>query len=80
MELYVRKIKKSISELKNNKKDQIKDIINQKKIEEREFQQQYDYDTFHSYVFSEQKKYEKQIDSLLNLLSEFENPQIKLNE
>ncbi|MCM4165974.1 MULTISPECIES: hypothetical protein [unclassified Arenibacter] len=80
MELYVRKIKKCISELKNNKKDQIKDIINQKKIEEREFQQQYDYDTFHSYVFSEQKKYEKQIDSLLNLLSEFENPQIKLNE
>lgn len=77
-ELFARKAKFTISALKNPEKNKIKDIISQKNIEEREFQHQYDYDTFHSYVFSEQKKYERNIDSLLNLLIEFKEPTIKI--
>lgn len=79
-ELYVRKIKQTISELNNPQKKKIEEIIRIKIIEEREFQHKYDYETFHSYVFSEQKKYERNVDSLLNLLSEFKNPTIKLND
>ncbi len=55
-ELFARKTKHTISGLENPEKSKIKDIIRKKIVEEREFQYQYDYDTFHSYVFSEQKK------------------------
>ncbi|MEO9512448.1 MAG: hypothetical protein ABJN84_17190 [Flavobacteriaceae bacterium] len=79
-ELFARKAKKAITELNAPKRNQIEDLINLKNKEEREFQYQYDYDTFHSYVFSEQKKYERNVDSLLNLLSEFEKSTIKLND
>jgi len=78
-ELFTRRAKQLISELKSPKTKEIEDIIELKKIEEREFQYTYDYDTFHSYVYSEQKKYERNVDSLLNLLSEFEKPTITLN-
>ena len=40
-------------------------------------QKAYDYDTFHSYVFSEQKRYEKEVDSLLTSLIKYERPKIK---
>lgn len=79
-ELYVRKIKQTISELNNPHKKEIEEIIRLKTIEERELQHKYDYETFHSYVFSEQKKYERNVDSLLNLLSEFKNPTIILDD
>lgn len=50
------------------------------KIEERAFQKEYDYNTFHSYVLSEQKKYEKEVDSLLTLLIKYKNPKIIIND
>lgn len=78
-ELFVRQAKKKISKLKTFEENKIKEIIRQTKNEEREFQKQYDYDTFHSYVLSEQKKYEKEVDSLLDLLSNFKNPKITIN-
>ena len=62
--------------MKQPKKDIIEEVISTIWVEERNFQAKYDYDTFHSYVFSEQKKYERTIDSLLNLLSKFEKPKI----
>ena len=61
-------------------KTQIKDIISQIKNEENILQIQYDDDTFHSYVESEQNKYEKEIDSLLYLHSKFKNPKLYINE
>ncbi|NIK91566.1 hypothetical protein GZ212_05330 [Mangrovimonas sp. CR14] len=79
-ELYARKAKEKISNLNKPEKGIIKKIIEEIKIEERKYQRKYDYDTFHSYVLKEQKKYEKEIDSLLNLLSKFKNPQINFNE
>lgn len=79
-ELFVRKAKKKISKLKKYNKNDIKDIINDSKIELNNYQKSYDYDTFHSYVLMEQKKYERTVDSLLNLLTDYKNPKISINE
>jgi hypothetical protein len=79
-EIYARKAKKEISEIKNITKFEIEDIINKTKVKEQEFQEKYDYDTFHSYVLKEQIKYEKNVDSLLYLLKNYKNPKIKINE
>jgi len=79
-ELFARKAKQRISKLKKGEQNKIKEIIRDIKNKERKYQHKYDYETFHSYVFSEQKKYEKTIDSLLNLLTEFKNPKIELND
>ncbi len=79
-ELFARKAKEKISKLNTLEKDKIEHIIRQAEKEEQKFQKEYDYHTFHSYVFSEQKRYEKEIDSLLNLLTEYKNPKIHFND
>lgn len=79
-ELFARKAKEKISKLNKFKKDRIEEIIRESKKAEREFQKEYDYDTFHSYVFREQKRYEKEVDSLLNLLIEYKRPKIKFDD
>lgn len=84
-ELFARKSKQKIVELDKSKSEKIEDfeieqIINEFKKEERIFQTNYDNDTFHSYVFSQQKKYERHIDSLLYLLDKFKIKKITLNE
>lgn len=79
-ELYTRKAKKEIASLQHPHKNKIKEVIDNTKLEERKFQIKYDYDTFHSYVFSEQKKYEKKVDSLLNLHLDFKKPKVIINE
>lgn len=79
-ELYVRLVKNKISKLKKPNKEKIKGLIQQTENEERNYQIKYDDDTFHSYVESEQKKYEKKIDSLLYLHSKFKNPKLYINE
>lgn len=79
-EVFARKGRKKISELKKFNYDEVEEIIRKTRLEERKFQEKYDYDTFHSYVYKEQKNYERKIDSLLYLLKEFENPKINLNE
>lgn len=77
-ELFVRKAKQKIASLDTFKEDKIDGIIKSTRKEEKEFQSEYDYNTFHSYVLSEQKRYEKEVDSLLTLLNEYENPKIKI--
>lgn len=79
-ELFARKAKKRISKLNRFDYKEIEGIIQEAEQQERKFQKQYDYDTFHSYVLSEQKRYEKKIDSLLNLLTEYKEPKIKFND
>jgi|SRR5690554_2890459 len=79
-ELYARKAKKRLSELKHISPQTIEEILKQTRQEERAFQKSYDYDTFHSYVLSEQIKYERKVDSMLSLLTEFKNPKIKIND
>lgn len=79
-ELYVRIVKNKISQLRKPNKEKIENIIRESKNEEHNYQLKYDDDTFHSYVESEQKKYESEIDSLLYLQSNFKNPKIHINE
>lgn len=79
-ELYVRKIKAKLVTLHNPSEENIEDVISQMLQAENSYQQKYDYDTFHSYVLSEQKRYQKEVDSLLESLTEFKEPKIKLNE
>ncbi|WP_327018406.1 hypothetical protein [Croceibacter atlanticus] len=79
-ELFARKAKEKISKLNRFDEYKIEEIIRQANKNERQFQTEYDYNTFHSYVLSEQKKYEKEVDSLLNLLSEYKEPKIEFND
>ena len=79
-ELFVRIAKNKISKLKNPNKEKIKGLIQETQNEENNYQRRYDDDTFHSYVESEQKKYEKEIDSLLYLHTKFKKPKIHINE
>lgn len=79
-EIFVRMAKMKISKLKRFDKVRINEILNSVKKEEKMFQKDYDHDTFHSYVMSEQKRYEKKVDSLLTLLKEYEKPKIIIND
>ncbi|MCX2745329.1 hypothetical protein OO013_15735 [Mangrovivirga sp. M17] len=79
-ELFVRKAKERISELQRFDENKIEGIIRQTMREERKFQKDYDFNTFHSYVLSEQKRYEREVDSLLNLLIEYRKPKIEFND
>ena len=79
-ELFARKAKEKISKLNRFDENKIEGIIRQAEKDERKFQTEYDYNTFHSYVLSEQKRYEKKVDSLLNLLSAYKEPKIKFND
>lgn len=79
-ELFARKAKEKISKLNRFDENKIEGIIRQVEREERKFQIEYDYNTFHSYVLSEQKRYEKEVDSLLTLLTEYKEPKIEFND
>lgn len=79
-ELFARKAKEEISDLKTFDKNQIKGIIKDAELKERDFQKEYDYNTFHSYVLSEQKRYEKEVDSLLTSLTKYANPKIIIDD
>lgn len=79
-ELHSRLAKKRISEFKHPTEEAIEDIISSVKKEESDFQIRYDNDTFHSYVMFQQKKYEKEVDSLLALYENFKTPKIYINE
>tara|TARA_R110000744_G_scaffold153102_1_gene267448 strand:- start:4528 stop:5223 length:696 start_codon:yes stop_codon:yes gene_type:complete len=79
-ELFSRRAKEKISNLNRFEKVKIEGIVKEAKRIEREYQTEYDYNTFHSYVLSEQKRYEKEIDSLLNLLNQYKNPKIEFND
>ncbi|CAL2103938.1 Secreted protein [Tenacibaculum sp. 190130A14a] len=79
-ELFTRKAKERISKLKTFDKNKIEEIIEDIKAKERLYQKKYDYDTFHSYVYSEQKRYEKEVDSLLTLLTKYQKPKINIDE
>lgn len=79
-EIFARKVRKEIILNNIRDKSKIEEIISKNIILENKFQKEYDYDTFHSYVLKEQKKYEKTIDSILNSLNKYKNSNIKLYE
>ena len=79
-ELYARMARKELSQLKEMNSQKVKSVIRMMREAERAYQRLYDKDTFHSYVYGEQKRYEREIDSMLVLLSKFEYPKVKYHE
>ncbi len=79
-ELFARRAKKELANLKVFEETKIEEIIQKTRKEERKYQGEYDFNTFHSYVLSEQKKYQKEVDSLLTLLVKYEKPKIIIND
>jgi hypothetical protein len=79
-ELYARKARREISKLTHFSKKKIQDILNKHRTLEDIFQKSYDFDTYHSYVYSQQKSYEQTIDSLFSLLSNFKKTTITFYE
>lgn len=79
-EIFARKIRKEITQNNINNKSIIENVVEKNINLENKFQKKYDYDTFHSYVYNEQKKYEKLIDSILNSLNKYKNSKYKLYE
>lgn len=79
-ELFVRKAKKEISKLSQFNKNKIESILTKTKQNELNYQRKYDFDTYHSYILEQQKKYEIEIDSLLNVLKDYQNPKIQFND
>jgi hypothetical protein len=76
-ELYARIAKARISVLNGADEETAERVIDEVKKEENSYQIRYDDDTFHSYVLSEQKKYERNVDSLLDLQSKYKDFKIK---
>lgn len=79
-ELFARKMRKEMSQMARFSEEKVRKIVANFNDQERAFQSKYDYDTFHSYVYGEQKKYERKIDSLLSLFYDFEKPTITIYE
>lgn len=79
-ELYARMAKERIAKLTSPTESEVEELLVSIKKEENDYQRAYDDDTFHSYVLSEQKKYEKDVDSLLSLYANYSKPKIFINE
>ena len=76
-EFFARKTRKEIIEKKNSSFEDKEKILNSNLVEEDDFQKKYDYETYHSYVYSKQKEFERRIDSLLLTLENYKNPKLK---
>lgn len=77
-ELFTRKLKEHIDGKSGWTKEKLQAAYTDFMQKESDFQQQYDHDTFHSYVAFQQKKYEREIDSCLFLLNRYEPDKFKL--
>lgn len=79
-EIYARMTREKISKLNNPSKENITNIIRDCELLENEFQKKYDYETYHSYIYNKQIKYQKIIDSTLLSLNKFKDPKIPTYE
>jgi hypothetical protein len=75
-EIFARKCRQELSQKKFPAMDAISDIVARQNLSENEMQYRYDEESYHGYIMKEQKSWEKEIDSLLNLLDEYKNPTI----
>jgi hypothetical protein len=76
-EIFARKCRQELSSLKEHPpNDIINEIIDVQSRPATEMQGRYDYECYHGYIMKEQIRWEKEVDSLLNLLSEYKTPTI----
>lgn len=80
-EYFARLIRRDLSK-RNNKptRSEISELIKSYQLEERKMQKKYDEDSYHSYILSQQKKWEKKIDSLLVLHRNYSSPTLSFNQ
>lgn len=79
-EYFARKTRKEVIEKNICNFNEKEKILNENLVEEKKFQILYDYETYHSYIYSKQIKFEKKIDSLLLTLNKYTNPKLSCNE
>lgn len=79
-EYFARKTRKEVIEKNICNFNEKEKILNENLVEEKKFQILYDYETYHSYIYFKQIKFEKKIDSLLLTLNKYTNPKLSCNE
>lgn len=76
-EIFARKTRKEIIGKNITNFEEKERILNKNLIDEDDFQKKYDFETYHSYVYSKQKEFERKIDSILLTLEIYRNPKLK---
>jgi hypothetical protein len=77
-EIFARKCREELLQSeKAPSDDDIDKILASNKQSENEMQYRYDEESYHGYIMKEQKRWEKEIDSLLNLLDKYKNPNVR---
>ena len=76
-EIFARKCRQELSGSKAVPSDDaISGILAANERSENKMQHRYDEESYHGYLMKEQKRWEKEIDSLLNLLHEYKTPNV----
>jgi hypothetical protein len=77
-EIFARKCRQELFQIKVVPPDAtISEIIAFNEASETEMQLRYDDESYHGYLMEEQKRWEKDVDSLLNLLVEYKTPTVR---
>jgi hypothetical protein len=77
-EIFARRCRRELSQTKVVPSDDaISEIIADNEESESEMQLRYDEESYHGYLMKEQKRWEKNVDSLLNLLVEYKTPTVR---
>lgn len=77
-EVFARKCRQELSQIRAVPSDDaISEVITFNEESEIEMQLRYDEESYHGYLMKEQKRWEKNVDSLLNLLVEYKTPTVR---
>jgi hypothetical protein len=77
-EIFARKCRQELSKIKLMPADDATtEIIAMNEESETQMQLRYDEESYHGYLMKEQKRWEKNVDSLLNLLVEYKTPTVR---
>lgn len=77
-EIFARKCRQELSQIKVLPSDDaVSEIITFNEESETEMQLRYDEESYHGYLMKEQKRWEKNVDSLLNLLLEYKTTTVR---
>jgi hypothetical protein len=76
-EIFARKCRQELSRLEGSLSEAvISEIVDVHEESADEMQSRYDDDSYHGYIMKEQRRWEKDIDSLLNLLDKYRTPTV----
>jgi hypothetical protein len=76
-EIFARKCRQQLSVVgKLPSDDTISEIVAVQEESVNEMQHRYDHDSYHGYIMKEQRRWEKNVDSLLTLLDNFRTPTV----